>query len=126
MQEAALKAHAPDPDAVLQKAVLRAADYLQLTNAELSQIIGVSEASVSRARNSGAPLSNNPKLRELALLFVRLYRSLDAFMGGDDAMSARWLRAHHLVFEKSPARMIATLPGLIAVTTYLDQSRGIV
>lgn len=116
----------PDATVVINKAALRAADYLCISNAELAKIIGVSEASVSRARNSGASLSNNPKVQEIALLFVRLYRSLDAFIGGEDTVSARWMRAHNKAFGKAPAEMIVTLPGLIAVIDYLDAARGIV
>lgn len=120
--------YAPTPQAgeVINKATLNAADYLRLSNAELAKIIGVSEATVSRARNSGAMLSNNQKVREVALLFVRLYRSLDAFIGGEDDVSAKWLRAPNKAFGKPPAEMIVTLPGLIAVIDYLDAARGIV
>ena len=118
----------PQPDAhhVVSKAVFRAADFLELTNAEIAKIIGVSEATVSRARNRGSNLTNNPKAQEIALLFVRLYRSLDAFIGGDDKISARWLRAQNKAFGKPPAEMIVTLSGLIAVIDYLDAARGVV
>jgi len=122
----ALQVSTPDAAYVINKAVLRAADYLKLSNAELAKIIGVSEASVSRAKNNGASLTNNQKVQEVALLFVRLYRSLDAFIGGEDAVSAKWLRAQNKAFGKSPAEMIVTLPGLIAVIDYLDAARGIV
>lgn len=116
----------PDAEQVISKAVFRASDYLELTNAELAKIIGVSEATVSRARNRGAQLTNNPKVQEIALLFVRLYRSLDAFIGGEDEISAKWLRAPNKAFGKTPAEMIMTLSGLIMVIDYLDAARGVV
>ena len=33
---------------------------------------------------------------ELALLFIRLFRSLDAIVGGDEAVARAWLRNENL------------------------------
>jgi hypothetical protein len=41
---------------------------------------------------------------ELAVLFVRLYRSLDAIVGGDDAVAAAWLRNRNTALaNRSPS-----------------------
>ncbi|HEX7019956.1 MAG TPA: antitoxin Xre-like helix-turn-helix domain-containing protein, partial [Gemmatimonadaceae bacterium] len=66
---------APDPGAVLTKAVLRAATLLGLRQRELAAVIGSSEASVSRLQ-AGRTLDPGSKEGELALLFLRAYRSL--------------------------------------------------
>src|ERR1035437_3816421 len=81
-----------DHAAVLTKATLRAAIQLGLTNKLLATVIGVSEATVSRMRSGDYLLQSGQKPFELAVLFVRLYRSLDAIVGGDDAVAGSWVK----------------------------------
>ena len=71
----------PAPDAVLTKALLRAADLLGLSSRVLARILGVSEASVSRLASGARTIDPASKEGELALLLVRVYRSLDALVG---------------------------------------------
>ncbi|MEP6905856.1 MAG: antitoxin Xre-like helix-turn-helix domain-containing protein, partial [Gemmatimonadales bacterium] len=82
----------PSPAPVLAKAAIAAAARLGLRNKRLGEIIGTSEASISRLR-SGRELDPTRKEGELALLFLRLYRSLDALVGGDDVKARSWLHA---------------------------------
>jgi hypothetical protein len=63
---------------------------------------------------------------EMALLFVRLYRSLDAIVGGDDAVAGAWLRNPNVALNGKPVELIQTLPGLMNVIYYLDARRAIV
>ena len=114
---------APDPAAVLGKAVLAAASRLGLTNRALAQVVGSSEASISRL-SSGRGLNPDTKEGELALIFVRLYRSLDALMGGDDAKSRAWLHATNDDIGGVPAERVRTVEGLVDVVQYLDAMRG--
>ena len=69
-------------NAVLTKATLRAAELMDITARTLASIIGVSEATVSRMRRQEFLLERGTKPFELAVLFVRLFRSLDAIVGG--------------------------------------------
>ena len=62
---------------------MRAADLLDITARMLASVIGVSEATVSRMRREEFLLERGTKPFELAVLFVRLFRSLDAIVGGD-------------------------------------------
>ena len=112
-----------DPNAVLAKAVLAAAARLGLRNRHLAAVIGSSEASVSRLQ-TGRGLDPGSKEGELALLFLRLYRSLDALVGGDDERARQWLHAdnHHLAGV--PAERIRSVEGLVDVVQYLDAMRG--
>ena len=59
---------------VLTKAVRRVADYLSLTHRDLAQVLGHSEATVSRFAQ-GRVIPYPSKEGELAALLVRLYRS---------------------------------------------------
>jgi len=114
---------APEPGPVLAKAALAAAARLGLRNRHLALVIGSSEASVSRLQ-SGRGLDPQSKEGELALLFVRLYRSLDALVGGDDAKAQAWLHAENDHLAGVPADRIRTVEGLVDVVQYLDAMRG--
>lgn len=115
-----------DPGAVLTKATLTAASQLCLTNKLLATVIGVSEPTVSRMRSGEYMLQRGQKSFELAVLFVRLYRSLDAIVGGDDAVAGRWLKNHNTVLDDEPIDLIQTVPGLMNVIQYLDARRAVV
>jgi hypothetical protein len=115
-----------DHAAVLTKATLRAAIQLGLTNKLLATVIGVSEATVSRMRSGDYLLQRGQKPFELAVLFVRLYRSLDAIVGGDDAVAGSWLKNRNTVLDAEPLTLIQTVPGLMNVIQYLDARRAVV
>ena len=115
----------PEGAAVLTKAVLRAASHLNLTNKALSSVIGLSEATLSRMRTGDYELQPGSKPFELAVLFVRFYRSLDAIVGGDDAVAGAWLKNGNTVLGAEPISLIQTVPGLVNVIQYLDARRAI-
>lgn len=114
---------APRPEAVLATALLAAAERLGLRGRELAAIIGTSEATVSRLRFAKR-LDPASKEGELALLFLRAYRSLDALVGGDDAKARLWLRAENVHLDGIPADRVRTVEGLVDVVQYLDALRG--
>ena len=116
-------ARAPEPDVVLAKAVLSAATRLGVTQRGLASILGASEASISRLLR-GRSLDPATKEGELALLFLRMYRSLDALVGGDDARARAWLQAEHIHLGGTPASRVKTVEGLVDVVQYLDAMRG--
>lgn len=118
-----LQKPSPEPAPVLAKATLAAARRLDLKNRQLAEIIGTSEAFVSRLK-SGRGLDPQRTEGELALLFLRLYRSLDALVGGDDAKARAWLHAPNDHVRGIPAERIRTVEGLVDVVQYLDAMRG--
>lgn len=114
----------PSDSAIVAKAALRAADRLDVTNKLLAKIIGVSEATVSRMRRAEYPLENKPF--ELAIMFIRLYRSLDAVIGGDDVVAKAWLRNKNSALKEAPIDLIQSVSGLTDVIQYLDARRAVV
>ena len=116
----------PAENAVLTKAVLRAADRLGVTSKCLAAIIGVSEATISRMRRDDFLLDRGSKPFELGVLFVRLFRSLDAIAGGDETVSTAWLRNPNTALEAKPLEKILTIAGLLDVIAYLDSRRALV
>jgi hypothetical protein len=117
---------APSQATVLTKAALRAAEYLGMTSKALANVIGVSEATVSRMRGGDYTLQQGQKSFELAILFVRFYRSLDALVGGDHAVASAWLKNRNTVLDGAPLALIQTVPGLMNAIHYLDARRAIV
>jgi hypothetical protein len=116
----------PEAAAVLTKAVLRAASHLGLTNKALSAVIGLSEATVSRMKAGEYELQRDQKSFELAVLFIRFYRSLDAIVGGDDLVAGAWLKNENTVLGSEPISLIQTISGLTNVIQYLDARRAII
>lgn len=128
---AALQQHGTNPRddekaTVVGKAVLRAAAELAVSNRLLAKIIGLSEPSVSRIAQGTFRLDPGNKPFELALLFIRLFRSLDAIAGGDQKTARAWLRSDNIILGGKPLDLIVRLPGLIDVIAYLDARRALV
>jgi len=117
---------APAEGVVLAKAMLRAADRLGLTARALGAVLGLSEPSVSRLKRGEFHLDRGTKSFELAVLFVRLYRSLDAIVGGDEAVAKAWLRNDNTAIGGKPIDKIQTIPGLVDAIAYLDARRALV
>ena len=114
----------PEAGAVLTKAALRAADRLGLSGRQLADIVGVSEATVSRWKRGESLLEPGSKPFELAALLVRTFRSLDAITGGDEAVARRWLAAPNTALAARPVERMAQVQGLVDVTIYLDARRA--
>jgi DNA-binding XRE family transcriptional regulator len=122
MPQAAAKA-ATAAEEVLTKATRRAATHLGLSQKELARILGVSEATVSRL-GSGKLLEPEKKEGELALLFLRVYRGLDALVGGSEEKARSWFGAANDHLGGVPRERVQTAEGLVHVAQYLDAMRG--
>ncbi len=118
-------ARAPEA-AVITKAAVNAADRLGLNARTLSAVLGVSEATVSRMKRQDYLLERGSKSFELAVLLVRLFRSLDAIVGGDETIARQWLRNANTALGATPLEKIVSISGLTDVLAYLDARRAIV
>src|SRR5215210_3570459 len=116
----------PDEGAVATKAVLRAAERLALPNRVLASILGLSEASISRMGSGTYLLVPGDKSFEIAVLFLRLFRALDAIVGGDAAAARAWLRSENTVLAATPLSVIQSVSGLVNVVGYLDARRALI
>jgi putative toxin-antitoxin system antitoxin component (TIGR02293 family) len=123
--KAPLPAPRRTPAEVLARALVRAAGLLGLRQAELAEVLGTSAASISRTFAGQRPLPPESAEGRHALLFVRVFRSLDTLVGGDAAKARSWLSAAngHLGGH-APVALIRTTPGLVRVADYLDAMRG--
>jgi hypothetical protein len=119
-------APAPDQAAVVTKGVMRAAERLALSNRVMAGVLGVSEATVSRMGAGAYALDPASKPFELAVLFLRLFRSLDAIVGGDIAVARAWLRNENTALAAAPITLIESVAGLVNLVAYLDTRRALV
>lgn len=126
MTRASVVRQAADEATVVTKAALRAGGRLGLSNRTLATIIGVSEATVSRMGSGTYVLRPGDKPFELAVLFLRLFRALDAIVGGDAAAARAWLQNENTALGAAPVTLMASVSGLVSVVGYLDARRALV
>lgn len=115
----------PRRAAVLTKAFTRAGERLAVSRSMLARIIGRSGPTLSRMYAGRYELEEGAKEWELAVLFVRLYRSLDSIVGDDEAARA-WLTGPNAALAGVPLDLIVSAEGLVRVVHYLDAHRGVV
>jgi len=108
---------------VLSKAFVRAAGGLGFSQKDAARVLGVSEATLSRVA-AGRPIDPMTREGEMALLFLRIFRSLDALVGGRAEDARAWLGARNLHLAGVPAELMTTVPGIVRVAEYLDAMRG--
>ncbi|MBJ2151193.1 antitoxin Xre/MbcA/ParS toxin-binding domain-containing protein [Paracoccus sp. IB05] len=114
----------PTPGQVLGKAALRAAERLGLSARQFARVTGLSEPGVSRLKRGTAGIEEGSKTFELAAMLVRLYRSLDAITGGDEAVARAWISAPNEALGAAPVEKITSVQGLVDVCAYLDSRRA--
>lgn len=112
----------PEPGRVVAKAAFNAAQELGLSQRDLAQVIGVSEATVSRMKGGGYVLQGKPF--ELATCIIRIFRSLDAISGADPDTIRGWMAGENRDLNGIPRAMIAQATGLVTVMNYLDAARA--
>lgn len=120
-----LATHSPTtPDQVLSSAVLKAAELLDISQTTLAKILGVSASTASRLTSGAYRLSPvREKEWDFAVLFVRVFRSLDALVGhGENAK--KWLRGYNQALNAKPIDLLTRTEGIVRVLNYLDAYRG--
>jgi hypothetical protein len=108
----------------LSKATRSVALRLDLSQKDLAAILGTSTATVSRICSGHKDIDATTKEGELALYLVRIFRSLDALMGGNEEAMRAWLSAENAHLRGIPKAMLPSIAGLVHVAEYLDAMRG--
>ena len=114
----------PDVSRVLTAAISRIADIWQLPNAKLGEILGLSGPTASRLRSGRYALEPGSKPFELAQHLLRLFRSLDSWLGQDDESARSWLATRNLDLEGRPIDLVLTIRGLLRTSDYVDALRA--
>lgn len=124
MKSPALNTTAHEKEQALTKAVINMAHFYGLTGKDLSAIIGMSEASTTRLHQGKKVLSPYTKEGEMALLLLRVYRSLNVLVGNNHEKAKAWLTSTNRHFDLTPIEKLKTVCGLVDVVNYLDAMRG--
>ncbi len=116
---------APDEEAVaITEVFFGAAEHLGLTAKQESQILGVSESTISRRKSAPTFLSKNQSRQwESAILFIRMYRSLRVIVN-NQTKEKIWLNSYNHALHGIPLDLMQSMEGLISVVKYLDFNRG--
>ncbi len=114
-----------DSSQILSKAVTRAAERLGISRALLAIVLGLSPATVTRIYSGQYKLDERRKEWEFALLFVRVFRSLDSIVG-DEITARMWMNSENRGLNGKPIELIRETEGLVRVIHYLDASRGLI
>jgi len=109
---------------ILTTAVIKAADIMGLRQTLLAKTLGVSESTVSRMKTGHYLLKEESKEWELAALLVRLFRSLDAIVAGDEQSLRSWLQGYNTALKEVPVNLITTISGLTKTVDYVDAYRA--
>lgn len=112
----------PNDNAVLIKAFNNSCKMLGLSRDDASAILGVDKATLTRNKDKGFEPSS--KTGELCLQLVRVYRSLFAIAGGDEAFMRHWLNSDNRALSAKPVDLLRNITGLVQVNLYLDAMRG--
>lgn len=111
-------------EAVLSKALKKASQYWDISNKQLGEFCGLSEATISRLKNGQYILDYNTKSWQLAVIFLRIFRGLDAYMGGNVNNEKAWLQANNIALGGKPIELMKNVEGLTNVAQYIDYVRG--
>ncbi|HYZ32104.1 MAG TPA: MbcA/ParS/Xre antitoxin family protein, partial [Crenalkalicoccus sp.] len=90
----------------------------------LGEVLGLSDATISRLASGTYTLDPGSKPYELALLLVRLFRSLDAMVGGEEEPMRSWMRAPNAALAGIPADKVRTVTGLVETVAHVDAARA--
>ena len=126
MPLAASRQAAASDGTIVTKAILNAAARLGLSNRALARMLGLSDASISRMGAGAYTLDPRDKPFEIAVLFLRLFRSLDAIVAGDDSAARVWMERENIALGGRPRELVQTLAGLVNAVGYLDARRALV
>ena len=110
---------APSKEDVLRKSLLAAAEELGLSRKDLGSIIGRDRSSIERRG-----IDPQSKPGQLALIVVRIYRSLYALMGGDRDNMRHFMGTPNRGTGGVPSEQLRDIQGLVTVCAYLDAIRG--
>lgn len=124
MKHTAQNIHAEQHAAVLTKALRNTADRLGLHQKALGLIIGCSEATSSRLYRGDKQISPDTKEGEMALLIIRIFRSLSAILGSDTTKCQQWFHTYNTHLNGVPSQLATRIEGLNNVACYLDAMRG--
>jgi len=110
-----------DPSIVLAKEIVRAGKQLGLKQDEVANAIGASKSEINGERTDRiTSLDPVSKQGELALLVIRIEKSLFSLAGGDESWVKLFMHSQNKMTGGVPAQQIASEEGLRKVLLFVD------
>jgi hypothetical protein len=109
-----------DGKLLLLQAVLRTAAELELSRTALARVLGKDRSTLNRAKG----IEPASKTGELALLLIRLYRSLSVLVGNDRRQLRHWFHTANRHTGGLPAEQVQRTEELVEIVQYLDAMRA--
>ena len=109
----------PQEAQVLATAFLNAGKELGLSQSVLEVVIDRDRSSIRRGG-----INPNTKSGELALMLIRVYRSLFVLMGGESVQIKHWMKTPNIHTGGVPADQVRGIETLVKIVRYLDAMRG--
>lgn len=109
---------------IVSKALLRAARDLSLNGIALSQIIGLSTATISRVRSGTYKIAPGSKSYEMALMVVRIHKALMVIMDGDILAAREWMKTPAPELKIEPREKMKDIRGLVSVMVYTEMRKA--
>jgi hypothetical protein len=95
---------------VLAEALVNAGRMLGMNQTDLGRVIGKDRSAISRGQ-----IDPQSKAGELALLLIRIYRSLFVLVGGEADAMQHWMHTENRHTGGVPAKQVTTIQGLMQV-----------
>lgn len=108
---------------VVQKALMRASENLEINKAKLALVLGLSAPSVTRLFQGQFQFGIASKEYEHALLFLRMSSALMALVQ-ERQLAIAWLRAENLGLGQKPIELMLSTEGLVRVVGYLESTNA--
>ena len=105
---------------LLLQAVVRTAAELEMNRTTLARVLGKDRSTLNRAKG----IDPTSKTGELALLLIRLYRSLSVLVGNDRLQLRHWFHTANRHTGGVPAEQVQRTEGLVEIVQYLDAMRA--
>lgn len=104
---------------MLTRTLLRACERLGISDQQLAEIIKLDEGTIEAFRLGKAALDDTTESYELAAQIVRIYRSLDILLAGDNVAAKVWLTSPTTGLSRRPIDLLKRQSDIAKVVDYL-------
>ena len=87
-------------------------------------LLGIIDEDVPKMTDHGLPLPHMGWTRVYAKAGDRLFRGIDAMMGGEERSSQSWMKTPNRALDGAPIDRITSVTGLVETVAYVDAARA--
>lgn len=107
---------------IVMQAYTTACHWFGLSKEESAKMLGVQRTTLNRKKLAGFDTAS--KEFEIQVLFIKVYRSLYALLGGSQESMKEWMNDYNNHLNEVPKQLCFSLRGIVHVSDYLDAMRG--